>query len=83
MPSGQVQAATAKLPLRFEENVGQVKGPEARDVRYISRGSAYSLFLTSKEAVLVMRQHAKDAAGKTSPAVMRMRLAGANQVPAG
>ena len=53
---GQVQAATAKLPLRFEENVGQVNGPEARDVRYISRGSAYSLFLTSKEAVLVMRQ---------------------------
>ena len=79
---GQVQAATAKLPLRFEENMGQVKGAEARDVRYVSRGSAYSLFLTSKEAVLVMRQHAKDAAGNTSPVVMRMRLSGANQVPA-
>ena len=79
---GQVQATTAKLPLRFEENIGQVKGPDGRDVRYVSRGSAYSLFLTSKEAVLVMRQHAKDAAGNTSPAVVRMQLTGANQVPA-
>lgn len=52
------------------------------NVRYVSRGSAYSLFLTSKEAVLVMRQHAKDAAGNTSPAVVRMQLTGANQVPA-
>ncbi len=78
----QVQAATAKLPLRFEENVGQVKGPEARDVRYVSRGSAYSLFLTPKEAVLVMRKNATGVAGKTSPVVMRMSLSGANQVPA-
>ncbi len=77
----RVQAAAAKLPLRFEENVGQVNGPEARDVRYISRGSAYSLFLTSSEAVLVLRQHAKDATGKNSPAVMRLRLSGTRQAP--
>jgi hypothetical protein len=77
----QIQAATAKLPLRFEENVGQVKGPEARDVRFISRGSEYSLFLTSKEAVLSVQRHAGDSEGKTSPAVLRMRLAGANPLP--
>ena len=59
-----MQAATAKLPLRFEENVGQVNGPEARDVRYISRGSAYSLFLTSKEAVLGTYQALPKATSK-------------------
>ncbi len=78
----QVQAATAKLPLRFEQNVGQVKGPNAQDVRFISRGSAFSLFLTPKEAVLAMQRSAKTAKGAKSSAVVSMRLSGANQSPA-
>lgn len=79
----QVNAAAASWPLRFEENIGQIQGLGARDVRYISRGSAYTLFLTSTEAVLVLRQHADEkGAGKTSPVVVRMRLSGANQIPA-
>jgi hypothetical protein len=78
----QVQAATAKLPLRFEQNVGQVKGADAHDVRFVSRGSAYALFLTSKEAVLAMQQPGKTAKGAQSSAVVRMRLSGANQNPA-
>lgn len=41
-----------KLPLTFEENVGQT----AREVRYLSRGSGYELFLTSQEAVLAVRE---------------------------
>src|SRR5580658_757921 len=40
-------ASYGKLPLRFEENVGQTDS----QVRYISRGSGYTLFLTSGEAV--------------------------------
>lgn len=39
-----------KLPLSFEENQGQT----AREVRYLSRGSGYELFLTGQEAVLVL-----------------------------
>jgi len=77
----RVTAAAASWPLRFEENAGQIQGPEARDVRYVSRGSAYTLFLTSTEAVLVLRQGAEKGAGKTSPVVLRMRLSGSNQSP--
>jgi hypothetical protein len=43
--------AYGKLPLRFEENQGQT----AREVRYVSHGSGYELFLTPKEAVLALR----------------------------
>lgn len=41
----------AKLPLRFEENQGQ----STREVRYLSRGSGYALFLTAQEAVVALR----------------------------
>jgi len=63
-PSGadvrtRVTAAAARWPLRFEENLGQVRGPQAREVRYIARGRAYTLYLTSSEAVLVLGQHAQ------------------------
>src|SRR5437879_2663181 len=43
--------AYGKLPLSFEENVGQT----AREVRYVSHGSGYELFLTPQEAVLTLR----------------------------
>jgi hypothetical protein len=39
-----------KLPLSFEENQGQT----AREVRYLSHGSGYELFLTAREAVLAL-----------------------------
>jgi len=42
-----------KLPLRFEANHGQV---DAR-VKFLSRTSGYSLFLTGDEAVLALRGH--------------------------
>ena len=79
----QVRAVSASWPLRFEENVGQVHGADARQVKFVSRGNAYTLFLTSTEAVLVLRQgagHGKDA-GKDAPVVARMRLSGANPAP--
>src|SRR6202171_1995295 len=40
--------AYGRLPLGFEENVGQV----AQEVRYVSHGAGYELFLTPQEAVL-------------------------------
>jgi hypothetical protein len=43
--------AYGRLPLSFEENVGQT----AQEVRYVSRGSGYELFLTPQEAVLGLR----------------------------
>jgi hypothetical protein len=43
--------AYGHLPLSFEENQGQT----AREVRYVSHGSGYELFLTPQEAVLALR----------------------------
>jgi hypothetical protein len=43
--------AYGKLPLSFEENQGQT----AREVRYVSHGGGYELFLTPQEAVLALR----------------------------
>ena len=76
----QVTAASVSWPLRFEENVGQVHGADARQVRFVSRGNAYTLFLTSTEAVLVLRHGAGHGKGarKAAPVVARMRLSGAN-----
>ena len=42
--------AYGNLPLRFEANVGQTDS----QVKFISRGSGYTMFLTSDEAVLVL-----------------------------
>jgi len=63
-----IEAAYAKLPLGFERNQGQAAG----EVDYLSRGRNATLFLTGHEAVLTLRG---DGA---KPAVLRMRLAGAN-----
>jgi hypothetical protein len=48
----RVTEAIGKLPLSFEENRGQVDG----EVKYVSRGSGYTLFLTATEAVLTLRK---------------------------
>jgi hypothetical protein len=65
----QVTDAYSKLPLCFEANEGQ-SDPQ---VRFLSRGSGYALFLTDREAILSLRGSKKDAA----PAVLRMGLDGA------
>src|ERR1700674_1948925 len=48
--SKNLAAAYGHLPMRFEENVGQTDG----QVRFLSRGSGYTLFLTTVEAVFVL-----------------------------
>ena len=75
------------LPLSFEANHGQSDSK----VKFLSRGSGYSLFLTSNEAVLVLSQSEADENRKASrvartavrakhrkSAVVRMTLVEAN-----
>jgi PKD domain/Beta-propeller repeat len=61
--------AFGQFPLSFEANAGQAD----RQVRFLSRGPGYTLFLTSDEAVLV--------GGKNKLQVARMKLIGANPAP--
>jgi hypothetical protein len=57
-----VSANYGKLPLSFEANQGQTNAK----VRFLSRGSGYSLFLTDTEAVLALRKADKQDLQKTS-----------------
>src|SRR5258706_15983815 len=46
----RVSESYGKLPLYFEANRGQTH----KDVRFLSRGPGYNLYLTANEAVLVL-----------------------------
>ena len=84
----KVAASYGKFPLRFEANQGQA---DLR-VKFLSRGSGYTLFLTSTEAVLALQKPSLTTAaiqryvgntpGKrsTSAAVLRMKFGGANRI---
>ena len=86
----RVQAAYFSLPLSFEANRGQTD-PE---VKFLSRGSGYSLFLSPTEAVLALSKPAdqeteklpvdkrQSASGHRQYSVLRMKLIGANPDPA-
>jgi len=91
MPAGklllaqpQVVNAYGQLPLSFEANQGQTD----QRVKFLSHGSGYSLFLTGDEAVLALKKprastardrHRKPAVPSAEPpAVVRMKLVGAN-----
>ena len=52
VPNARIVAAYGKLPLSFEANQGQTDS----QVKFLSRGGGYSLFLTSNEAVLSLRK---------------------------
>ena len=84
----RVRDSFGKIPLSFEMNQGQVD----EEVKFLSRGPGYNLFLTPTEAVLSLSKPVPDAepkqqAGKnaaaqrTMDAVVRMSLAGANAQP--
>ena len=89
----QVVEAYGKLPLSFEANQGQTDS----QVDFLSRGSGYTLFLTPAEAVLALRKPAASSRARTThappgnteaeladavpPAVVRMKLVGANPSP--
>ncbi|MBI4489335.1 MAG: SBBP repeat-containing protein [Deltaproteobacteria bacterium] len=82
-----------KLPLWFEANQGQTDG----QVKFLSRGSGYTLFLTSTEAVLALRKQSAISFQHSAKArnldpkpetqnpeletVVRMKHVGANPTP--
>ena len=66
-----VKAASLSVPLTFEANQGQTD-PQ---VRFLSRGSGYALFLTSNEAVLSLTRH------PGTHATIRTGLLGARRSP--
>jgi hypothetical protein len=79
-----VAATYVQGPLRFEANRGQAH----KDVRFVSRGLGYSLYLTSDEAVLVlagrdmdMKRDVRSTRAHAKPAVLRMGLVGAARRP--
>jgi uncharacterized repeat protein (TIGR01451 family) len=69
--AGPLAELAAKMPLRFEENAGQVK--EA-GVRFVARGRGYRLSLGAREAVFDLGETAGAAA-------LRLRLAGGAEHP--
>ena len=70
----QIVETYGKLPLSFEANNGQVD----EQVRFLSRGSGYILFLTPEETVLSLQRSALENADSTVYDVVRMQLVGAN-----
>jgi hypothetical protein len=79
-----VAATYLQAPLRFEANRGQAH----KDVRFLSRGLGYSLYLTADEAVLVlagrdmdMKRDVRSTRAHAKPAVLRMGLVGAARRP--
>jgi hypothetical protein len=79
LDSGAASLAYGQIPLSFEANEGQTDPT----VQFLSRGSGYSLFLTSQEAVLSLSKPVAPSAGGTTQAVpvedvIRMELVGAN-----
>lgn len=89
--SQRVSTTMMGMPLQFEANHGQVDG----QVKFLSRGSGYTLFLTPTESVMVLQQRdatsqpggGHDPLATTEPApikqsVVRMKLEGANPSPA-
>src|SRR5713226_2200037 len=89
----QLLASYGRLPLSFEANHGQTD----RQVKFLSRGSGYSLFLTANETVLSLSKPATPTAQRridtvamgqevaanqaSTTTVLRMRLVGANPTP--
>src|ERR1700734_715660 len=67
-PAKQAESLDARVPLLFEQNVGQTDS----QVRYLARSGQYQIYLTQSAAVLKV-------AGKKSDAVLRTSLRNANQ----
>jgi hypothetical protein len=79
----QIAGSYGRLPLSFEANQGQTDA----QVRFLSRGDGYALFLTSTEAVFRLQKPVASDTGKANlnqdagGDVLRTRLVGANPVP--
>jgi len=84
----QVLASYGKLPMGFEANQGQTDS----QVKFLARGSGYTLFLTASETVLSLRQpqpapekgllaRKRAATANVASGVVRLALVGANPAP--
>jgi uncharacterized repeat protein (TIGR01451 family) len=71
-PGSRFAALAAKMPLRFEQNLGQMR--EA-GVSYFARGSGYRLALTPQEAIFHL------GSGQAAGTTLRLRLAGSAEHP--
>ncbi len=71
MAEAKARSAFSGLPLCFESNTGQTDS----SVKFLARGKGYTLFLTSKEAVLVLKANEREGD------VVRMSLKGASADP--
>lgn len=71
-PPAQAQFAESygKLPLSFEENQGQT----ADEVKFLSRGAGYSLFLTPTEAVMALRKPKSPSASGKAQSLPPVRM---------
>lgn len=79
----RVSDVYGSMPRSFEPNCGQTNA----EVKFLSRGSGYDLYLTANEAVIQLRSTTKQSsrnglkdqqAGEGRPSVVRMKLAGAS-----
>ncbi len=74
----QSQSVLGQLPLMFEPNLGQA----APQVKFLARGSGYTLSLDSTSATLGMQTRSGDSnsghSNKTSERFVRMKMVGAN-----
>src|SRR5438105_5896343 len=70
----RVSEAYGRLPLHFEANRGQTN----KDVRFLSHGPGYDLYLTANEVVLVLTRARPgvDAPAPAKPVALRMSLVG-------
>ncbi len=69
---GKIIDSYSRSPLSFEANRGQT----AEQVKFVSRGPDYTLFLTNDEAVLALKNRSK--IHPTTGSTLRLQLAGAN-----
>jgi hypothetical protein len=80
--SVRVRANLEASPLAFEANQGQTD-PQ---VKYMARGSGYTVFLTANDAVFALHSSSQAAAEKNRTAAIHMHLVGGNpqsQITAG
>jgi hypothetical protein len=74
----QAQSVLGQLPLMFEPNRGQAASP----VKFLARGSGYTLFLDTTGATLGMQTRSGDSnsgdSNKASERFVRMKMLGAN-----
>jgi len=79
----RVSEAYGKLPMSFEPNRGQTD----RKVKYLSRGSGYTLFLTPTAATLALYKNESETDSTSREhhsslsSIVRMQLKGANPRP--